>query len=179
MKALLTIAAALLLAYAPRAVQVLNEPFRCAEIVNRLNEQGENMTNVELATRVAWSFIGTAYRWGGDDPMAGFDCSGFVIEILKSVGKLPRVGDWSAAQLSEMFPKTTVPHEGCLVFYSSTPGGHIIHVEYVIDDTRSIGASGGGSSTNTVQDAINQDAYIKVRPFGGRQNIACFVNPFI
>ena len=176
MKALLTIAAAVLLNIQPR---IFNKPKHYARNLNSVIEEGERMTNVELATRVAWSFIGTAYRWGGDDPMAGFDCSGFVIEILKSVGKLPRVGDWSAAQLSEMFPKTTVPHEGCLVFYSSTPGGHIIHVEYLIDDTRSIGASGGGSSTNTVQDAINQDAYIKVRPFGGRQNIACFVNPFI
>jgi len=30
----------------------------------------------------------TFYLWGGDDPLAGFDCSGFVIEILKSVGIL-------------------------------------------------------------------------------------------
>jgi len=137
------------------------------------------VTKIELATRVAWSFIGRPYIWGGDDPVKGFDCSGFVIEILKSVGLLPRVGDWTAGQLSEMFPKIAAPREGCLVFYSATPGGSIIHVEYVIDDTRSIGASGGGSSTATAEIASSQNAYIKVRPFRSRANIASFVNPFV
>ena len=40
------------------------------------------------AYKLAWKYIGKFYKWGGDDP-SGFDCSGFVIEILKSVGILP------------------------------------------------------------------------------------------
>ena len=51
-----------------------------------------------VATKVAWHYLGTPYIWGGDD-FSGFDCSGFVIEILKSVGILPRDGDWTAAML--------------------------------------------------------------------------------
>lgn len=39
----------------------------------------------KIATKVAWSFIGKWYKWGGDDP-SGFDCSGFVIEILIGYG---------------------------------------------------------------------------------------------
>jgi len=134
-------------------------------------------TSVQVATRVAWSFLGRPYIWGGDDP-TGFDCSGFVIEILKSVGLLPREGDWTAASLHSMFPGTTIPREGCLVFYSSSPGGPIIHVEYMLDSMHSIGASGGGSSTMTVDIASDQNAYVKVRTAKSRSNIAGYVNPF-
>ena len=41
--------------------------------------------DAELAVKYAMAFIGTPYVWGGDDPMGGFDCSGFCIEVLKGV----------------------------------------------------------------------------------------------
>ena len=41
-----------------------------------------------MAFEIAWHLLGTPYRWGGDDPILGFDCSGFIVEILKSVGVL-------------------------------------------------------------------------------------------
>lgn len=135
---------------------------------------------IELATIYAWAFIGTPYKWGGNDPMAGFDCSGFCIEVLKGVGILSRHGDWTAQDLYTLFreKRTTEPEEGCLVFWSGRSTSSIIHVEYCIDDKCSLGASGGGSRTVTVQDAIEQDAYIKMRPFASRPNIAGFVDPF-
>ena len=37
--------------------------------------------------QTALAYLGTPYVWGGDDP-SGFDCSGFVIECLKSAGLL-------------------------------------------------------------------------------------------
>ncbi len=55
----------------------------------------------ELALDVWRAQLGKPYRWGGNDPLAGFDCSGLVIEGLKAAGVLPRVGDWSAAALYE------------------------------------------------------------------------------
>ena len=48
--------------------------------------------------------------------LRGFDCSGYCIEILKSVGLLPRKGDWTAAGLFEKFGKVVEPSTGCLVF---------------------------------------------------------------
>jgi len=138
------------------------------------------MTDVEFATWYASQFIGVPYKWGGNDPMAGFDCSGYCIEILKGVGVLSRHGDWTAQGLWDKFKekKVTAPIEGCLVFWYNRSHTKIIHVEYCIDRKRSIGASGGGSRTVTVQDAIEQDAYIKVRPFTSRPNIAGFLYPF-
>jgi len=40
-------------------------------------------------------FVGTFYTWGGDDP-SSFDCSGLVVEALKSVGLISRHDDRTA-----------------------------------------------------------------------------------
>lgn len=135
----------------------------------------------EVGLKVAWSFLGTSYLWGGDDPMAGFDCSGFCVEILKSVGILPRKGDWTANMLWERLKdkETDKPYSGCLVFWNNKAKDRIVHVEFSINDTLCIGASGGGSKTITVEDAIKQNAYIKVRPWKTRRFVKGFIDPFL
>jgi cell wall-associated NlpC family hydrolase len=135
----------------------------------------------EVALKVAWGFLGTPYLWGGDDPMAGFDCSGYCIEILKSTGILPRRGDWTAQMLWERFEtkEVTKPYTGCLVFWNNQAKDRIIHVEFAINDTLCIGASGGGSKTVTVKEAIDQNAYIKVRPWKTRRYVKGFIDPFL
>src|SRR4030042_3813462 len=137
----------------------------------------------EIAIKIAWHYLGTPYRWRGDDPMAGFDCSGLAVEVLKSVGVLPRVGDWSAESLYELFKKkggiVSKPSEGCLAFWVSFPGGKIRHVEIMINEMLSIGASGGGSKTLTIDDAVSQNAYIKIRPINFNDpEMFGFVDPF-
>jgi cell wall-associated NlpC family hydrolase len=72
----------------------------------------------KMVQRIAMSYLGTFYIWGGDDP-SGFDCSGLAIECLKSVGVLPREGDWTAQDLSAMFPRVDPPQGGDLVFWTS------------------------------------------------------------
>jgi len=127
----------------------------------------------EIAIQIAFHYIGTFYIWGGDDP-SGFDCSGSVIEYLKSVGRLPREFDTTALGLSKMFPKVAKPKKGCLVFY----GNPISHVEICYDENFSIGASGGGSKTLTMKDAIKQNAFIKMRPIR-KDKVTCYVDPFV
>lgn len=127
-----------------------------------------------LGREIAFLNWGKPYHWGGDDPLQSFDCSGFVIEILKSTGELPRKGDWTAEQLRQMFKdNATDPFLGCLAF--RILNGKAYHVEYMIDKVHSIGASGGGSHTLTIQDAIRQNAYIKVRP----ANFDLYLDPYI
>lgn len=150
---------------------------------------------VAMATRIAMGFRGLPYLWGGDDPVAGFDCSGLCIEVLKSVDLLPRTGDWPARGLWKHFADNhgcavTLTHagaggvsmvsgvyEGCLVFWANKQG-RIIHVEYALNDLLCIGASGGGSKTDSREAAIRGNAYIKIRPFAGRKGISGAVDPF-
>lgn len=134
-------------------------------------------TERELALDYAWRYLGTFYSWGGDDP-SGFDCSGFVVEILKAIGLLPRGGDWTAAGLFGLFQNKAVsePQAGCLVFWHSND--KIIHVEMCVDSERSLGASGGGRGTVTREDAIKHNAFIKMRPYKTRKNVYGFVDPF-
>ena len=138
------------------------------------------INRIKISTKIAWSFLGRPYIWGGDDPIAGFDCSGFCIEILKSVGVLPRRGDWTAEQLRDKFfnMRVQLPHEGCLVFYRGHLSEKIVHVEYCLNEMLSIGASGGGSRTQDEDDAIVQNAYIKIREIYSRNGVWGFVNPF-
>ena len=133
----------------------------------------------DMVLKIAFSYLGKPYIWGGDD-FSGFDCSGFVIECLKSVGVLPRKGDWTAAALWHMFPiKPANGMAGDLVFWSRVEGGRIIHVEICVNDELSIGASGGGSKTITREDAIRQNAFVKVRPMDSRKCLAGFCNPYV
>jgi len=138
------------------------------------------MRRIDLALTVARSHLGEFYSWGGDDP-SGFDCSGFVVEVLKSVGLLDRERevDFTAEGLWQKYMayKTLDPTPGCLAFRQS--GSRMVHIELVIEKigqaTFTIGASGGTSKTRTKNDAIRDNAFIKIRPATG---FTVFTNPF-
>jgi len=138
------------------------------------------LDKLDLALSVAERLLGKPYIWGGDNPGEGFDCSGFVIEVLKSCGILPRSGDWTAHDLMNKFADSAldVPRAGCLIFWGNS--GRATHVEMVcavLDGTvYTIGASGGGSRTQSAADAVRDDAYIKIRP--AKSNSLAVVNPF-
>ncbi len=121
-----------------------------------------------IALFVTEQELGQPYLWGGDDPLTGFDCSGLVIEGLKAAGRLPRDGDWSANDLSRLFPASTVIRPGVLLFWNRGSPPHIGHVEMVWavvgPVTYTIGASGGGSGTTTREAAIKSNGYVKIRP---------------
>lgn len=123
-------------------------------------------------------FIGTWYSWGGDDP-AAFDCSGLAIEGLTAVGKFPRGRDTTAQGLyDEGWRKVAAPAPGCLAFRGAPDAVEHVEVIWRIVAGRAytIGASGGTSRTKTREDAIRDNAFVKVRPLA--PSMTAFVDPF-
>ena len=131
----------------------------------------------ELAVRYAWTWIGTPYKWGGDD-FSSFDCSGFIVEVLQAVGKL-QARDYSAHDLYTLFKPNVVAlgYAGCLAFWLDS-AGRAVHVMLLIDNGHVIGATGGGSATLTEEDAERQNAFCKMRPLGYRKGTPVIIDPF-
>ena len=115
-----------------------------------------------LATALA--YLGTPYVWGGDDP-SGFDCSGFVLECLKSAGVIGEHEDHTADSLMRKFVEHHVqtPAEGALLF-TLDESGKATHVVICLDNQFQIGASGGTSKTSDIAAAWRNNAYVKIRP---------------
>ena len=132
-----------------------------------------------LARKIAFSLLNTPYVWGGDDPLRGFDCSGLVVEILKSVGILKEHEDYTADGLYRKFKKHEVekPHLGCLAFWGFEE--RKTHVAFCISDRHVITASGGGFRTQTLADAVRQNAFVKCRRIDYRPGPVWFEDPFL
>lgn len=139
------------------------------------------MKKIDIALEVAKKLLNTPYRWGGNDPMEGIDCSGLMIEILASVGLFHRDKDTSAHGLSLIYPVTEIYQAGTLVFWDWNKDGRMDHVEMIVNVDEdgtilTIGASGGDDKTTSLNQAIKQNAYVKVRPI--REGVAKAVDPF-
>ena len=131
---------------------------------------------IEIAREVAMSYLGTPYIWGGNDP-EGFDCSGFVIEILQSIGIFPRHQDTTASGLFNRYQRTNGNDLGNLVFWGTSQGS-IKHVEFCLGYGLAIGASGGGRSCINKATAMRLNAYIKIRLINSRVGVLGYVDPF-
>ena len=123
----------------------------------------------ERAVSYLDKWIGHFYLWSGDDP-SGFDCSGLIVEVLQGVGLIPHKSDYTANGLYGMFKDRKRSHgrKGHLVFWMNPTQDRMIHVEMMVDNYHAVGASGGGSRTKTIADAIRDNAFVKMRPLGYR-----------
>lgn len=123
----------------------------------------------------AMKHVGLPYRWGGDDFIEGYDCSGFVIELLQAAGVIPHGQDLTAQGLYNfMSVKGTEMDErpclGALAFYGKSRE-QVTHVAFVLERYTMIEAGGGGRTTTDEEKASRQNAFIRLRPINYRSDL--------
>ena len=132
---------------------------------------------IEYARR----FIGVPYYFGGEHPSRGFDCSGFIQEVLQYAGIDP-VGDQSAQALYDYFSAngfSNLPGTGALVFYGED-AAKISHVSLMTSQVTVIEAAGGTSEMigpKALELAIEKRAFVKERPLARRKDIVAIILP--
>ncbi|MFA0759569.1 MAG: hypothetical protein PVTTEEND_000894 [Candidatus Fervidibacter sp.] len=111
--------------------------------VEAVRERMARAASTSSLAHTARRYLGWRYRYGGNSPSRGFDCSGFVSFLLSRYGiRAPR----TAAELFHM--GTPVPkgqlRPGDLVFFRNTARRRgITHVGIYIGDGKFIHASSG------------------------------------
>lgn len=135
--------------------------------------------NLELLRVYALSFFGTRYFFGGDDPVGGFDCSGFVSELLRAAGVVPYNFRTNAQGIYAALKATAPscePQLGAIAFYGRTPG-EIIHIAFCLDGYSMVEAGGGRADTVTDAKAITDNAFVRIRPTRFRKDFLFCVMP--
>lgn len=136
---------------------------------------------IDLLVIYAFSFVGTPYKWGGDNPMDGFDCSGLVVEILKSSGFIRYNADLSGQELYDLLIAKNIgiqipkPQAGAIVFYGEPK--HIHHIGFAVSPTMMISAASGDETILTKDDARIRGAYVKLRPVNYMHDLAAIILP--
>ena len=127
---------------------------------------------IEIIIDLAMRLYSLPYRWGGSNPMTGFDCSGFIVELFKSVGWLTKSEDLNAQGLYQLLKRSKaleINDRGSLAFYGPSID-KINHVALCITSELCIEAGAGDSKTTTLDQAIKQNAFIRVRRTLQRQD---------
>ena len=104
------------------------------------------------------SFLGTPYGWGGDD-FSKIDCSGLIIEGLKSVGLLPNKFDTTANGLYHKY-RVEIPSypykKGQLAFWLNEEN-KATHVAALVNPWQIIEAGGGGKPKFNLWEEVQKD----------------------
>ena len=137
----------------------------------------------ELFISYAFSMLNVPYIYGGNCSLTGLDCSGYVIECLKSVGANPR-GDMTSQDLFDYLTmKQRYPYyptdikRGDILFFGGDVYG-VSHVAIALDTKHMIEAGGGDSTTKTIDDAVKRNAKVRIRPIDNRTDFLTAVRIF-
>lgn len=133
---------------------------------------------MNLMIEYAKSFLGVPYRYGGSTPMGGIDCSGLIVEIFKAFGVIPGLQDISADGLYRHFLNngmTSGVGAGALCFYGTAT--NVTHVALMLNNWLIIEAGGGNAMTLSLAAAIDQEAFVRIRPYSHRKDLVTIIRP--
>lgn len=145
------------------------------------------MTQKEIFIHACLKWLHVPYKWGGDDPLKGADCSGLVQEFYMMLGLDP-IGDQTAQAYYDHFKNCSTIERapisqsdfkvGSLVFFGSSASS-ITHIGMIICEKSKmmIEAGGGGSTTTDVEKAAQQNAFVKIRPYDRRKDLIGILTP--
>ena len=114
--------------------------------------------------KTARRYVGVPYRWGGESPRTGFDCSGFTMVVYRLNGlDLPR----SSRQQWQVGKKISRHQlrKGDLVFFATAGGRRVSHVGIYTGANQFLHAPRRGSRIKTSSLASK---YFKSRYLGAR-----------
>jgi cell wall-associated NlpC family hydrolase len=128
------------------------------------HDRDANIALREEIVRTARQYIGVPYRWGGESPRSGFDCSGLTMVVYRLNGlDLPRSSrmQWRAGRWIDR----NRLQKGDLVFFATAGGNRVSHVGIYTGANKFLHAPGRG---RRIQTASLSDKYFKARYVGAR-----------
>ena len=118
----------------------------------------------DRAVRLARTYLGDAYVWGGASPQTGFDCSGLVQYVYKQAGvELPRVTD-QQFNVGKVIGRNEL-RTGDIVFFRDSTG-YIHHEGLYLDNGRFLHAPHTG---DVVKISSLDEPYYTGQFAGGRR----------
>ena len=123
-----------------------------------------NMHLREEIVRTAGRYVGVPYRWGGESPRTGFDCSGLTMVVYRLNGlDLPRSSrqQWKVGRRIDR----SRLQKGDLVFFATRGGTKVSHVGIYTGGNKFLHAPRRGSRIKT---SSLSSKYFRTRYVGAR-----------
>lgn len=121
----------------------------------------------EWFCKVAERHFGVPYKYAGENPLEGEDCSQLIVNCLKSIGFMEQHEDLSCEGLWNRFHlkcpvSLTTPKRGALAFWFNSEA-QPEHIAICLDHLMTIQAAGGHSWVDTKKEAVDTSAYVKYK----------------
>lgn len=123
----------------------------------------------------ALGLVGIPYRWGGNTPDSGFDCSGLIGYVYREVTGivLPRTTTEMSRMPAVTIPKTSL-QAGDLVFFATDGQSRVNHAGIYVGEDRFIHApsKGGTVRMDSLHSRYWQENYLTARRVLSNQHLA-------